>query len=50
MEMCREKDKGHSTSTAFSQYKTVYSYLIVPGIGMSVKRKESQSYDEIGLL
>ena len=40
MEVCKGKDKDNSTSTPFSQYKTVYSYLIVPGIGMSVKRKE----------
>ena len=40
MEVCKENDKYHLTSTAFSQYKTGYRYLIVPGIGMSVKRKE----------
>ena len=31
MAVCKEKDKDHSTSTPFSQYKSIYSYLIVPG-------------------
>ena len=35
MELCKKKkDKDHSTSTPFSQYKSIYSYLIVPGIDL----------------
>ena len=34
MEVCKERDKDHSTSTPFSQYKSIYSYLIVPGIDL----------------
>ena len=32
MAVCKEKDKDHLTSTPFSQYKSFYSYLLVPGI------------------
>ena len=34
MEVCKEKDKDHSTSTPFSQYKSIYSYLIDPAIDL----------------
>ena len=33
-EVCKEKDKDHSTSTPFSQYKSIYSDLNVPGMDL----------------
>ena len=34
VEVCKQKDKDHSTATPFSQCKSIYSYLIVPGMDL----------------